>query len=303
MSVVLVTGGTGFLGSRLIPKLALEHEVIALSRRKVAGVQAAIRGSFTSREDLRVLDQYKIESVVHLAAELLGASEEACFSTNVVGTGTLLRYMVDHGCRHFILASSIAAIGCMSEGFLPGKLPIPDDHPSHAVDPYGLSKALMEEVALYFGRQDPGIEITLFRIGGVLDEDLTPSDNALLVEARLPFLAGGLVAVSDVVDAFALSVRRRLGPGVRRINLVGPVSRTRMRVPDALRTSLGDRAFTLDTSYYETGSSEIASLYSRDRLFHTYGAQPIVDVGAVVRRRHDNLNGSEGGKVERDENH
>jgi UDP-glucose 4-epimerase len=219
----LVTGASGFVGSALVERLRRSHRVLALSRRPVAGADESVRGSFSSREDLAGLDPHQVDVVVHLAGVLEEAGEEETLAVNVAGTRTLLRYLVDRGCRRFVLASSIGAAGATSPGFKPRQQPIPDDHPGDATDPYGLSKWLMEEVAFYFARQDPNLEVALLRLGGVVDD----GDRAALADlgeaAELyPFIVGGgLISLGDGAEGFARAAERPLGPGCRRINLVG----------------------------------------------------------------------------------
>ncbi|HET7119894.1 MAG TPA: NAD(P)-dependent oxidoreductase [Solirubrobacterales bacterium] len=220
---VLVTGASGFVGSALVERLRRGHRVLALSRRPVAGADEYVRGSFASREDLAGLDPHPIDAVVHLGAVLEEGGEEETLAVNVGGTRTLLRYLVGRGCRRFVLASSIGAAGATSPGFEPRQQPIPDDHPGDATDPYGLSKWLMEEVARYFARRDPALEIALLRLGGVVDAGDRATLAAVGAEAeRYPYIVGGgLISLADAAEGFARAVERPLGPGCRRINLVG----------------------------------------------------------------------------------
>lgn len=116
MAAILVTGASGFVGSRLIRRLSEQHKVIALARRAPSGDAlpgvSGVQGDFSSVDDLARLDGYPIDAVVHLAAETGGTTEEAGLAVNVVGTRRLLRYLVDRGVRRFVVASSIAATGC-----------------------------------------------------------------------------------------------------------------------------------------------------------------------------------------------
>ena len=142
--------------------------------QEAAGQRLFVRGEFHSFEDLRQLDGFAIECVVHLAAATGGSTEEDALNTNVVGSRRLLRYALDRGCRKFVMASSIAAVGCLDANFVPLAVPIPDDHPCLATDAYGLSKALMEEITRYFQRVVPDSDFINLRLSVVDDPAASP---------------------------------------------------------------------------------------------------------------------------------
>lgn len=274
MRNVLVTGASGFLGSRLVARLATSHRIVALSRRPVDGVAVGVDGSFASLDDLARLDPHPLDTVVHLAATTGGSTEEGALDVNVVGTRRLLRYCIDRGITRFVVASSIAAVGCLSADFLPCRVPIPDDHPCDAVDAYGLSKALMEDVVSYFGRQRPDLDVTLFRIGAVQPDATDPVDEPWLESVRAPFVGFGGIVATDAVEALARATERGAGPGVHRMNLVAARARTPIPTAAALRRVLGDRAEQLDLSYYDESGHEYASLYATDELSVPTGSPP-----------------------------
>jgi nucleoside-diphosphate-sugar epimerase len=278
VSTVLVTGATGFIGSRLVRQLRENHDVIAFARRDVAEATVSLRGDFSAAEDLAQLDGYYIDAVVHLAGVTGGSSEEDAFRVNVAGSRRFFRYAIDRGIRHFVVASSIAAAGCLSDEFLPSVLPIPDDHPCHAFDAYGLSKSLMESTIRYFGRSDAALEFTVFRIGVVLQEDAEPPDPEALQRMTWPFCQMGTIAASDVVDAIALAATQPVGPGVRQMNLVAPLAGAPIPTAEALRAVLGDKADALDLSFYESPGNSDGPLYAIDRLHDVYGFRPQVNV-------------------------
>jgi nucleoside-diphosphate-sugar epimerase len=114
------------------------------------GGATVVQGDFTSSEDLRGLDEFRLDAVVHLAAETGGCSEAAGLFVNVDGTRQLLRYLIGRGCERFVIASSITAVGCLDPAYFPTCLPIGDDEPCRATEAYGLSKWLMEEVVASF---------------------------------------------------------------------------------------------------------------------------------------------------------
>src|SRR6187549_1971394 len=103
MQTIRITGASGFIGSHLVRRLVNEHTVICLQRRRVTGEGRSfvVRGEFHSFEDLRKLDGYSFDIVVHLAAVVGGCSEEDGLEINVAGTRRLMRYLIDRGTRRF----------------------------------------------------------------------------------------------------------------------------------------------------------------------------------------------------------
>ncbi len=112
MANILITGASGFIGRALCADMATRHRVLCLSRHDPELDLPWIRGEFGSFEDLRQLDDEAIDAVIHLAAAKgRGSSERDKVLVNVEGTRCLMRYLIDRGCKKFVLASSIAAVG------------------------------------------------------------------------------------------------------------------------------------------------------------------------------------------------
>ena len=130
MTRVLITGTSGFLGSNVTRDLKNRgFEVLSISRKEVAeNVSSHVQGSFGSFEDLDKLRLNGSETLIHLAAVTGDATEEDALKVNVYETSRLVRYCVDKGVKRLILASSIAATGCLTKDFMPRVLPIPDEH-------------------------------------------------------------------------------------------------------------------------------------------------------------------------------
>jgi UDP-glucose 4-epimerase len=276
VAAVLITGTSGFVGSRLAAALAPTHRVIGLSRQQVAidGV-TSVRGDFADPRSLSDLDDHQVDILIHLAGVTGAASEEDAMSVNVAGTRRLLRWAVDRGIRRIILASSIAAVGCLSGTFVPRQLPIPDDHPCDSSNVYGVSKAMIEQLADYFHRVTPDLEIVAFRIGAVLPVDAVPVGQVDLRSFRQPFCQLGAIEVDEVVRTFAAAIDKPLGPGVRRMNLVADQARSPLPTADAIRLLLGDRAAGLDLSYYETAGNEWKGIYAVDHVREAYCLGPV----------------------------
>ena len=211
----LVTGASGLIGSALVAALAGSRPVLAMSRREAPPGVPAVRADFTDPAGLAALGGCRIDSAVHLAAVTGGCSEEDGLRVNVAGTARLLRYLAAAGCRRFVLASSIAAVGLADADFRPKALPMPDDHPCLARDGYGLSKYLMEEVAAYFGRRRPDLEVLCLRLPSIARDDRLPAPRG-----RGPLRAWALagitvMALSDTVRLLAAVLDAPARPGFR----------------------------------------------------------------------------------------
>ena len=181
---VLITGSSGTIGSALAERLGRQPDqfrTVCLSRSAPdepypEGVLSVL-GEFTDRSDLaRVTTMAgRIDVVVHMAGVLSGGNgEDYQLAVNVVGTHALLTHFRDHGTQKFILASSIAAVGCLSPDFRPHRLPMPDDHPCDDPLGYGGSKYLMEEMSRLVSRQNPSLDIINLRIAGIQPDDTPP---------------------------------------------------------------------------------------------------------------------------------
>src|SRR5258708_1890892 len=115
--MTVVTGGTGFIGTHLIEKLASAGEAVrALVRRKTVlprGVEAVscdLAGGMGLEDALRGAD-----TVIHLAGVTKALRSEDYYTGNVRVTENLARALAGRGMR-FVHVSSLAAIGPSQEG-------------------------------------------------------------------------------------------------------------------------------------------------------------------------------------------
>jgi len=266
----LITGASGFIGMALAHQLAALEEtfgpVICLSRHRPDKTLPFIKGEFHSFEDLRQLDRYDIRRVVHLAAVTGGCSEEDGLAINVQGTRRLLRYALDRGCRKFVLASSIAAVGCLSKEFLPRTLPMPDEHPCLALDAYGLSKGLVEEVTRFFNRKYPDADFINLRLGSVDKPDRPPTLFSAANPPALPFVELAHVSLADVLQALYLAVTAPTKPGVRVFNVVGAEMNTTDPVDHVLAAALGPRYARIDARWFTQPGHGYDAIYMMEAI-------------------------------------
>ncbi len=241
MSTILLTGASGFVGKALLAELSPRHHMITLTRSGLSGGenQTHYRGDFANFEDLRQLDTHQIDGVVHLAAVTGGCLEREGILVNVEGTRCLMRYLIDRGCKKFVNASSIAAVGFQHVKFRPEQLPIPDGHPCLDRDGYGVSKYLMEEITRYLCLQNPEIDVINLRLASIYPDE-APGEKVKpgpLLEWSLGHLTQ--MCRSKAVEAFARAVESPHKPGLRILNAVSRNSWTAGPVADVLRAWWG----------------------------------------------------------------
>ncbi|MGH8127693.1 MAG: NAD-dependent epimerase/dehydratase family protein [Gammaproteobacteria bacterium] len=112
---ILVTGGSGFLGSHLIPELVKdEHEVFALTRSASSDEKVGALGAAPVRGDLENtarLSLPAIDTVIHAAARFRFAGpREPYFRVNVTGTQALLEAADATGAKIFVYVSAAGVI-------------------------------------------------------------------------------------------------------------------------------------------------------------------------------------------------
>lgn len=275
MKTILITGVSGFIGHALAQALTTNHRVIGLSRKAItiAGVTSLV-GDFSIPQELSKLDDHPIDVLIHLAAVTGGCSEEDGLRVNVAGTHHLLRYLMGRGCRKFVLASSIAAVGLQSVKFRPLQLPMPDEHPCLDRDGYGFSKYLMEEVTRYLARQNEELDFINLRLASIIPDDQPPTLRPAGPISPWAIAAITKMYLSDTVRCLTLAAAAPHKPGVRILNAVGAQAAVAEPVPVILRAWFGDDADKLDLAHYERLGHERDALYDITRIQAELGFVP-----------------------------
>ncbi len=154
---VLVTGGSGYIGSHIVLELMeLGHEILVVDDME-KGNEANlfpgndfIKGSIQNPEILNQIFSKKIDAVFHFAAwKAAGESMTDPFKytlNNLNGTFSLLSAMEKHGCNKIVFSSSAAVYGA------PQYLPIDENHPTNPENYYGYTKLCIEENLRWFDK-------------------------------------------------------------------------------------------------------------------------------------------------------
>lgn len=154
---ILVCGGAGYIGSHMV-QLLLErgHNVTILDNLSTGHRDALFGGRFEFGDlgDSQVLDRVlgsaRFDAVMHFAAfirvEESVAQPGKYFRNNFCNTLSLLDAMVRHGVRRFIFSSTAAVYG------EPQYVPVDEKHPREPINPYGLSKRMVEDALMYYAK-------------------------------------------------------------------------------------------------------------------------------------------------------
>lgn len=156
MSVVLVTGGAGYIGSHVCKALAASgHQPVACDDLS-GGSRQAVRWGPLEQGDItdsgwlaNLFERHRPEAVMHLAAYTNVGSSVAdpspCYAANITGTLALVEAARHHGNCPIVFSSTCAVYGDAPA------LPVTEDSPTAPVSPYGATKLVGEQALRHFG--------------------------------------------------------------------------------------------------------------------------------------------------------
>jgi nucleoside-diphosphate-sugar epimerase len=294
---VLVTGGTGFIGSHLTARLLRDgYEVFVTARRMDTPTARALTaaGAHVITADLVDWNQVAacaaaapFEAIFHLGANLSMAGEEV-HPTNVAGTAHVLRLAEETRAGYLLFASSIEAQGLARLD----EVPLEEGRECLPPTPYGASKAEGESLSRAFAERT-GIPTCVARIGNTYGPGglgfvhfflraLLTDDQAV---PALPAIGGRLlqpIFVADLVEALVRALHVRLtgtynftGNAPRTIaewmqalaDLLGVEALARHRLGATAPTDLGNAASVPEVAYFLLRDGErIHRAYSDARL-------------------------------------
>ena len=230
--MILVTGGCGYIGSHLCVALAQAGEPYLVvdnfsnSRPSVLERVARITGqapAFVEGDvrDVALLQQlfarHAISAVVHLAAfKAVGESVREplmYYGNNVAGTVALLQAMHAAGVRTMVFSSSATVYGD------PATLPIREDFPLSATNPYGWSKLMMEQVLADVAAAEPGLwriaRLRYFNPVGAHESGLIGEDPRGIPNNLLPYVAQVAAGQREALSVYGDDYPTVDGTGVR----------------------------------------------------------------------------------------
>jgi UDP-glucose 4-epimerase len=263
MKRILVTGGAGYIGSHTcVALLQAGYDLVVVDNlcnsKEIAleRVQALAGRALTfCRVDLRdrealseVFDHFPVEAVVHFAG-LKAVGESVAkpleyYHNNVTGTLTLCQVMAEHGVKDLVFSSSATVYG------EPQTVPILEDFPLSATNPYGRSKLMIEEILRDLHTADPAWNVALLRYfnpvgahpSGQIGEDPNGIPNNLL-----PYVSQVAVGRLPYLRVFGNDYPTPDGTGVRDYIHVMDLAVGHLKALEKLADKPGVLAFNLGT--------------------------------------------------------
>lgn len=260
---ILVTGGAGYIGSHTcLELLNAGYEVVVVDNLANSKVEAlrrvqALTGKSLTFHQVDLLDvaalhdvfaAYPIEAVIHFAG-LKAVGESVAqplryYHNNVTGTLNLCQAMTDHNVWKLVFSSSATVYGD------PHAVPITEDFPLSATNPYGRSKLIIEEMLRDLPIADPRWRIALLRYfnpvgahpSGQIGEDPSGIPNNLL-----PYVSQVAVGRLAKLSVFGNSYPTPDGTGVRDYIHVVDLALGHLKALAKLETSSGAVAYNLGT--------------------------------------------------------
>ena len=228
---ILVTGGAGYIGSHTCVELLNEnYDVIVLDNlsnsceealtrvEKITGKSLEFyKADLLNRQDIHnIFSKHKIDAVIHFAGlKAVGESVSIplkYFHNNITGTLNLLEVMDEFNVKNIVFSSSATVYGD------PASLPIKEDFPLSATNPYGRAKLMIEEILQDLYVSDNRWNIALLRYfnpvgaheSGTIGEDPSGIPNNLV-----PFISKVGVGILKEVNVFGGDYDTPDGTGVR----------------------------------------------------------------------------------------
>ncbi|MFH1501749.1 MAG: NAD(P)-dependent oxidoreductase [Candidatus Eisenbacteria bacterium] len=146
---ILITGGSGHVGRRVVALLSSDHDVLNLDLREPPeGPSGHVSGDILDAESVRAAMR-SVDAVVHTAAipgPMFGSLDDI-YMTNTEGTRRVAAAAFAAGIRRFVNVSSEAVLGFVfgQGGVKPRYFPVDEDHKLTPTDAYGRSKLVAEQ--------------------------------------------------------------------------------------------------------------------------------------------------------------
>lgn len=260
---ILVTGGAGYIGSHTTLELLDEgHNVIVVDNLSNSKKEALDRVEDITGKSLtfyqtdlldkaglnEIFDEHDVDAVIHFAGfKAVGESVSkplAYYHNNITGTLYLCELMKKHGVTDIVFSSSATVYGD------PHKVPIKEDFPLSATNPYGRTKLFIEEILRDLHVSNEHWNIALLRYfnpvgahkSGKIGEDPNDIPNNLM-----PYITQVAVGKLDKLSVFGDDYPTHDGTGVRDYIHVVDLAVGHLKALEKLQSDPGVLTYNLGT--------------------------------------------------------
>ena len=262
---ILVTGGTGYIGSHACVELLNNgYEVVIVdnlsnSKREVVNKIKEITGKDVKfyKQDVcnkkalqKIFSENQIDAVIHFAGlKAVGESVKKplmYYRNNLDSTLSLLEVMNEYNCKNIVFSSSATVYGS------PKSLPIKEDFPLSTTNPYGSTKLMIEDILRDLYVSDNSWSIALLRyfnpIGahesGLIGENPNGIPNNLM-----PYIIKVAIGELPVLNVFGDDYDTKDGTGVRDYIHVVDLAKGHIKAIEHVLKTKGVDTFNLGTGH------------------------------------------------------
>lgn len=260
---ILVTGGAGYIGSHTCVELIEQGREVIIVDNLVNSSEESIRRitTITGREplfyrvDIRdregleaIFSAHSVDAVIHFAGlKAVGESVSQplhYYQNNIAGTLTLCEVMQSYGVFNMVFSSSATVYGD------PAAVPIIEDFPLSATNPYGQSKLFVEQILRDAHIADPrwnAILLRYFNPVGAHQSGLIGEDPQGIPNNLVPYISQVAVGKLDKLAVFGDDYPTPDGTGVRDYIHVVDLARGHLKALDKIADNPGVVPYNLGT--------------------------------------------------------
>lgn len=228
---ILVTGGAGYIGSHTVLELLnLGYDVTVLDNLSNSKKESLLRVEKITGKSIKfyqadlcdynavkdVFSKEDIKSVIHFAGlKAVGESVEfpiKYYENNIYGTLNLIKVMKEYNVKNIVFSSSATVYGN------PHTVPIKEDFPLGATNPYGRTKLFIEQMLTDVYNSDKSFNIILLRYFnpiGAHQSGLIGEDPGGIPNNLMPFITQVAVGRREKLNVFGSDYNTHDGTGVR----------------------------------------------------------------------------------------
>lgn len=244
---ILLTGGSGFIGSHFHNAIANENLInLDLNNPLFSCRSTFVKGDIRIRDDVRkAFEVGNVDSVISLAAKHhdFGIGHDEYFDTNETGTQVLCDVATEFGIKKIIFYSSVAVYGMREEVSNEILEPRPDS-------PYGASKLAGEKVLQKWAAEDATRQVVIIRPTVVFGANNVANMYNLIrqIDSGLYFHLGkagnikSIAYVENLVRA-TLYLKERMKPGVAIYNYADEPQLTSRIIGNTIADALGKKIY------------------------------------------------------------